>query len=115
VRCHAGRTAECAFLEEVRNDKLVLPNCDLDRGNLTKAAEYPLTDETYATLLAQLSERKFDRTSTALRDNILQFYSDLSVPIETKKDQPRWQGVLTELDQLKSVAPVATVEGNLAE
>jgi hypothetical protein len=98
-----------AFLEEVRGDTLVLPNSDLDSGNVTKAAEYSLTDETYATLLAQLSKRKFDNTSPALRDNILQFYSDLSLPIETKKDQARWQGVLTSLDQLKSAAPVPTV------
>jgi len=104
-----------AFLEEVRTDSLVVPNCDLDTGNTTKAAEYSLTDDTYATLLAQLSERKFDRTSSELRDNILQFYSDLSVPIETKKDQPRWQGVLTELDQLKSAAPMPTVAGSLAQ
>lgn len=45
-------------------------------------------------------------------DNILQFYSDLSVPIDTKKDQGRWQGVLTALDQLKSVAPMPTVAGS---
>jgi hypothetical protein len=81
----------------------------LDSGNVTKAAEYSLTDETYATLLAQLSKRKFGNTSPALRDNIMQFYSDLSLPIETKKDQARWQGVLTSLDQLKSAAPVPTV------
>ncbi len=101
------------FLEEVRSDKLVLPNCDLDSGKTTKAAEYSLTDDTYATLLAQLSERKFDRTSPELRDNILQFYSDLAVPIETKKDGVRWQAVLSELGQLKSVAPVPTVVGTL--
>jgi hypothetical protein len=104
-----------AFLEAVRTDSLVLPNCDLDTGNPTKAAEYSLTDETYATLLAQLSERKFERTSPELRDNVLQFYSDLSAPIETKKDQVHWQGVLTELDQLKSVAPPSTVAGNPAQ
>jgi len=98
-----------AFLEEVRSDSLVLPNCDLDSGNVTRAAEYLLTDDTYATLLAQLSERKFDRTSPALRDNILQFYSDLSLPIETKKDGVRWQAVLTDLDQLKVVASAPTV------
>jgi hypothetical protein len=103
-----------AFLEEVRSDSLVLPNRDLDSGNATTAAEYSLTDDAYATLLAQLSERKFEGTSSALRDNILQFYSDLSVPIETKKDQPRWEGVLTALDQLKSAAPVPTVESTLA-
>jgi hypothetical protein len=103
------------FLEEVRTDTLVLPNCDFDTGQATKAAEYSLTDDTYAKLLAQLSERKFDLTSPELRDNILQFYSDLSAPIDTKKDHARWQGVLTALDQLKSVAPMPTVAGSPAQ
>ena len=93
-----------AFLEEVRTDSLVLPNCDLDSGNGTKAAEYSLTDDTYAKLLSRLSDRKFDLTSPELRNNILSFYSDLSAPIETKKDQVRWQSVLTSLDQLRSGA-----------
>ena len=86
-----------------------------DSGNETKAAEYSLTDDAYATLLAPLSERKFEGTSPALRDNILQFYSDLSAPIETKKDLPRWKGVLITLDQLKSVPPVRTLASNPAE
>jgi hypothetical protein len=98
-----------AFLEEVRSDKLVLPNCDLDSGQATKAAEYSLTDNAYAKLLAQLSDRKFDLTSPDLRANILEFYSDLAAPIETKKDHARWQSVLTDLTQLKSSAPAPTV------
>jgi hypothetical protein len=104
-----------AFLEEVRTDTLVLPNCDLDSGQATKAAEYSLTDDSYAKLLAQLSDRKFDRTSPELRENILQFYSDLSLPIETKKDEVRWRGVLTELDQLKVVTPAAVVASSPAQ
>ena len=104
-----------AFLEQVRSDSLVVPNCDLDSGSVTKAAEYSLTDDTYATLLAQLSDRKFDRTSPQLRDNILQFYSDPSAKIETKKDSVRWQSVLVSLDQLKSMVPVATVAGGRAQ
>jgi len=92
------------FLEEVRTDTLVLPDCDLDSGKPTKAAEYSLTDESYAKLLAQLSQRKFDQMPPELRTNILAFYSDLSVPIETKKDPARWQNVLTSLDQLKLVS-----------
>ena len=104
-----------AFLEEVRTDALVLANCDFDTGQPTKAAEYSLTDVTYAKLLARLADHKFDRASPELRDNILQFYSDLSVPIETKKNAVRWQAVLTELDQLKSVAPVPTIAGNPAQ
>jgi hypothetical protein len=101
-----------AFLEEVRTDTLVLPNCDFDSGKPTKAAEYSLTDDTYAKLLAQLSGRKFDLISPELRANILDFYSDLSASIDTKKDQGDWQRVLTELDQLKSLAPVPTVAGS---
>ena len=98
-----------AFLEEVRTDTLVLANCDFDSGQPTKAAEYSLTDGTYAKLLARLSERKFDLTSPELRANILEFYSDLSVPIETKKDGVRWQAVLTELGELEAAAPAPTV------
>jgi hypothetical protein len=98
-----------AFLVQVGTASLTLPNRDFDTGNVTKAAEYSLTDDTYAKLLAQLSERKFNLTSPELRENILQFYSDLSAQIETKKDGVRWQTVLTELDQLKAAAPVPTV------
>jgi len=36
------------------------------------------------------------------RANILDFYSDLSVQFETKKDADEWKSVLSELDKLKS-------------
>ena len=98
-----------AFLEAVRTNTLVLPNCDFDSGKLTMPAEYSLTDDAYAKLLGQLSDRKFDLTTPELRDNILRFYSDLSLPIETKKDQAHWQSMLAELDQLKAAAPVVPI------
>jgi hypothetical protein len=56
-------------------------------------------------LLDQLSSHKFDLTSPGLRQNILEFYSDPSAPIEMKKDAARWQSVLASLDQLKLVDP----------
>ena len=93
------------YLEEVHARTLVLPNRDLDDGITTKAAEYTLADETYANLLARLSSQKFDGTSPQLRDNILEFYSDLSLPIETQKDPARWQAVLTNLGELKATSP----------
>ncbi len=98
-----------SFLKAVRADSIILPNCDLDSGHETKASEYSLADDAYAKLLAQLSERKFDRATTELRENILDFYSDLSLPIETKRDQVRWEGVLTSLNQLKVISPGPTV------
>jgi len=103
-----------AFLEEVRNNTLVLPNRDLDTGEATKAAEYSLTDDAYAKLLAQLTERKFDLTSPELRANILQFYSDPSAAIETKRDPVRWHSVLVSLDQLKSLVSAPTVAASPA-
>ena len=93
------------FLEQVRTDSLELANVDFDSGKETKAAEYSLTDDSYAKLLGQLAERKFDLTSPELRENILNFYSDLSLPLETKKDSAHWKSVLTALDQLKLVSP----------
>jgi len=101
-----------AFLEELRTDSLQLSNINLDTSTTIRAAEYTLTDESYAKLLTELSERKFDRTSPELRTNILEFYSDLSAPIETKKDSAAWQAVLTSLDQLKALTPVSASAGN---
>ncbi len=94
-----------AFLADVRKDSLFPANRDLDDGKMTKPGEYSLADTTYAKLLARLSERKFDKTTKELRADILRFYSDLSIPIETKKDQVLWQGVLIGLDQLNSIIP----------
>src|ERR1035437_2482406 len=100
-----------AFLEKVRTRKLVLPNRDLDSGEVTKAGEYSLADESYAALLSELSANQFNLTSPQLRGNILDFYSELALPIETKKDASRWQEVLADLDQLKSapLPPLAAV------
>jgi uncharacterized protein (DUF433 family) len=100
------------FLHAVGNDSLQLPNTDLDSGQPTKAAEYSLTDDTYAKLLDQLADRKFDRTTPELRDNILDFYSDRSASIKTKKDQDDWKEVLAQLEKLKSATPVPAVAGS---
>jgi len=99
-----------AMLEAVRRDALVLPNRDLDDGKETSASEYTLADEAYAALLAKLTELHFEGTSPELRDNIIAFYADLSLPIKTREDAARWQGVLTGLDQLKGLTKSSIVE-----
>jgi Zinc dependent phospholipase C len=103
------------YLQQVRSGSLELVNCDFDTGKITKAAEYSLTDDTYAKLLGQLAGRKFDLTSASLRDNILDFYSDLALPLETKKDNGRWQSVLASLDQLKLVTPTPAIPASPAK
>jgi hypothetical protein len=103
------------FLEQVRTGTLDLSNSDLDSGKETRAAEYSLTDDTYAKLLKQLTARKFDLTTLALRDDILHFYGDLSASITTKKDSAQWQGVLVSLDQLKLIAPAPALAATAAK
>jgi len=103
------------FLHQARTDTLALGNVDLDSGQATKATEYSLTDEAYAKLLAQVAGRRFDLTTPELRNNILDFYSDLTVPIETKKNAGEWQNVLSELDQLKLRTPTTRAAGHKAQ
>jgi len=93
------------YLEQVRSGTLELVNTDFDTGEGTRAAEYSLTDDAYAKLLGRLAGNQFALTSFDLRLNILNFYADLSLPLETKKDSARWQSVLSSIDQLKSFAP----------
>ena len=102
------------YLQQVRAGSLELTNSDFDTGKETKAAEYSLTDESYAKLLGRLEERKFALTSPASRDNILNFYADLSLPLETKKDSAHWQAVLASLDELKLFTPAPIVAASPA-
>jgi hypothetical protein len=103
------------FLEEVRNGTLQLANCDFDTGKETKPGEYALTDDSYAKLLGQLTARKFDLTSPELRADILQFYADPSVAIDTKKDDGRWKSVLAALEQLKVLTPAPAMPATPAK
>ena len=104
-----------SFLKQAGTKSLQLRNCDLDTGEDTRAAEYSLTDETYAKLVHKLVRRKFDLMKPALRDNILRFYRDLSTPIATKKDRDRWQALLVALDALKAATPTQTLASNLID
>jgi hypothetical protein len=98
------------YLAEVGRGTLVLPDRDLDDGATTAASEYTLADEAYADLLVQLAAGQFKDTSEQLRNNILKFYSNLSLPIETKTDTVRWQAVLTDLEALRAVTPSLVAE-----
>jgi hypothetical protein len=103
-----------SFLHEVKADSLRLTNCDLDSGKVTHAGEYSLADDTYAKLLHQLADHKFDALTPELRNNILTFYSNPAAPLNTKRKEKEndWKNVQTELDQLKA-AIVASPSGDL--
>jgi len=99
------------LLVEVKTKIPDLHDRDLDTGEPTRAAEYPLADDTYAKLVTHLAEKKFAQAQPELRKNLLGFYADASAPVKTKEDEGKWQKVQEALNQLRSAPPaVASAE-----
>ena len=106
-----------ALLRETRAEKLHIPNKDFDTGKDTRAGEYQLTDKAYERLLGQLTDRNFAKLTTQLRDNILDFYSDLNAPIWTKHSKKAWAQTLADIEKLRaaSPAPVEPVKAGVVQ
>ena len=82
--------------------RLKLPNDNFDVGKATGAGKYTLMDAAYAKLLHKL-DGHYTEIPQDLRSNILAFYGDLSLPIETKAHEAEWARLQLELDHLASV------------
>jgi Zinc dependent phospholipase C len=93
------------LIGEVRSGTLQLPNRDFDTGRDTHAGEYVLTDNTYAHLVDDLSNKSPAPMPPALRQNVFQFYSDPKAPIATKKNKKAWLKLQSELDKLRVQNP----------
>jgi hypothetical protein len=91
-----------SLLSEVGRKALTLPNTDFDTGQMTRAGEYELTDQTYAYLLDKLADHNFEDTTPELRANILVFYGDPAAPMATKHDTAAWQKTQDELQKLRN-------------
>jgi Zinc dependent phospholipase C len=97
-------TAYRGLLSQLTQDpqrQLELPNRDLDTGYPVAPGAYPLTDDTYAKLLHQLTARKRKAVPQRVRENILSFYSDLNAPFATKRNERAWAHVLADLTALQ--------------
>ena len=68
-----------------------LTNRDLDTGSVVKPGGYPLTDRTYAQLLAALTKKPTHPVPIQLKHDIENFYADPLAPITTKKIQSSGQ------------------------
>ena len=84
-----------------------IPNRDLDTGAKVRPGGYRLTDETYAKLLATLTRPPAQPIPFSLKRDILDYYSDPSAPITTKKNERKWAAVES---QLKVLAAMPTTE-----
>jgi hypothetical protein len=96
------------LLAHAGSPRLDLPNRDCDTGRETRAGEYALTDKTYAHLIDQLTRKNADAITPALRENLLQFYSDPNAPVATRKNEKAWRQLQDELQKLKQSAAAPT-------
>lgn len=92
-------------LKQVDRGNLALVNLNFDTGKPTEPAQYTLADDTYAKILDQLAQEKFTTVTPEMRAEIMEYYSNLNLPIKTKQNKKDWEKVLTELDQLKAWRP----------
>jgi hypothetical protein len=79
-----------------------LDNCDLDTGLAVRPGSYPLTDQTYAKLLKEITDLGTP-VPLMLKVDILGYYADPTAPITTKKNPDEWKQVQERLPTLKTM------------
>jgi hypothetical protein len=97
-----------AILRQAMTDSgasLALANIDLDTGDRVKRGAYPLTDKTYAHLLARLTSKPERLLPRDLKENILEYYAD-PPRAGDKMNQAAWQKVVQQLEVLKQMKVV---------
>ena len=96
-----------AVPRDSRDPRHPLTNRDLDTGVPVRPAGYPLTDQTYAYLLGKLTETPTQPIPPGIKDDLLAYYADLSLPFETKKHPDQWAAVQKQLETLRGM-PTST-------
>ncbi|HEY6412417.1 MAG TPA: zinc dependent phospholipase C family protein [Edaphobacter sp.] len=87
-----------------------ISNRDLDTGVVVAPGAYPLTDRTYARLLAALIKHPDHPVPIQLKHDIENFYSNPLAPITTKKDPKQWANVQTNLKIFKTMATLGQMD-----
>jgi hypothetical protein len=90
-----------AFLSAEEGDHLELVNDNFDTGALTGPGVYRMNDDAQAKLLAMLAEQRFAGTSSALREELLRFFSEP----DAERNVKDWATMQVLIEQLKAFAP----------
>ena len=86
-----------------------LTNRDLDTGVPVRPAGYRLTDATYATLLHRLAATPTVAVPPGIKDDILAYYADLTLPFATRHDPAAWTAVQADLKTLQTMPTSAAL------
>jgi phage baseplate assembly protein W len=85
------------------NKRADLENLNFDTGKAMRPGEYWLQDGAYAYWLDELTKDRFASTTPAVREAVLSYYSDLTLPYATKKNKKQWRTLLLQLSELRSL------------
>lgn len=84
-----------------------LKNRDLDTGNPVRPSGYRLTDLTYADLAHRLALHPQQPIPPGVKEDVLAYYQDLSLPFATKRNPRAWAVLQTDLASLRTM-PTST-------
>jgi hypothetical protein len=87
-----------------------LPNRDLDTGLKVKPGGYPLTDNTYAKLLAMLTRHPDQSIPAQVKQDLIDYYADPQAPITTKKNPAQWAEVQANLKTLQTMKTIGNLD-----
>ncbi|RXH55242.1 zinc dependent phospholipase C family protein [Granulicella sibirica] len=80
-----------------------VPNRDLDTGLDVRPGSYRLTDQTYATLLRDVTADPTRPVPPILKHDLIAYYADPNAPISTRRNKNQWAQVQANLATLASV------------
>jgi hypothetical protein len=87
-----------------------ISNRDLDTGLVVKPGGYPLTDKTYAKLLAVITKNPSNVVPTELKHDLIEYYADPNAPIITKNDPEEWAQVQANLKTLATMKTIGELD-----
>jgi Zinc dependent phospholipase C len=87
-----------------------LPNRDLDTGLKVKPGGYPLTDRTYARLLAMLTKHPDQSIPAQVKQDLIDYYADPQAPITTKNNPAQWAEVQANLKTLQTMKTIGDLD-----
>lgn len=87
-----------------------LPNRDLDTGQKVQPGGYPLTDQTYAQLLHELTQHPEKSIPRQIQYDIIAYYADPQAPITTKNNPEKWARVQADLKTLQTMKTIGNLD-----
>jgi Zinc dependent phospholipase C len=90
------------LLTQAGEQRLALENRDFDTGEATRPTRYRLADEAYAKLAIKLAAKDPSQVDPLIRDNILGYFHDETLPYASRRKPKEWAETITALDKLRA-------------